>query len=147
MFENSYGDGDLVRAQELDEFIQNSSKKFSLVFVAACDSELVGKIFRLNNADHVVCVEKDRFVLDKAAILFTKIFYEQLFKYEQRVCAAFDQAKRSVKMRYSAEEASLFKIFANHSKAEPCSLLKAFDEGKWQCMSQHTKIKCIPTKL
>ena len=84
LFENHYGDGDLVSAQQLGEFIQKSSKdfSFSVVFVAACDSESVGRIFESNGAKHVVCVEQGRFVLDKAAIQFTKTFYDLLFNGE-----------------------------------------------------------------
>ena len=91
LFENHFGDGELVSSQELSKLIQTSTKnfKFSLVFVAACDSEDVGKIFRLG-AEHVICVEKGRFVLDEAAILFTKTFYEQIYQKEETICTAFD---------------------------------------------------------
>ena len=47
LFENQYGDGELVSAQELGELLEKSLKDFhfSVVFVAACDSEDVGELF------------------------------------------------------------------------------------------------------
>ena len=132
LFENHFGDGELVSSQELSKLIQTSAKnfKFSLVFVAACDSEDVGKIFRLG-AEHVICVEKGRFVLDQAAIRFTKTFYEQIYQKEETICTAFYEAQRSVQYNHTAEEANLFKIFSDHHKDEPCSRLEQFEEGKW----------------
>ena len=117
LFENNFGDGELVSASEINQIISDSTKnfKFSLVFVAACDSEDVGKILRLG-AKHVICVEKGRFVLDKAAILFTKTFYQLIYQKEEEICTAFDEAKRSVQYNCSAEEANLFKIFTDHPK-------------------------------
>lgn len=119
LFENYYGDGELVSAQELSEFIKKSSKnfQFSVVFVAACDSEDVGKIFLLNGAKHVVCVEQGRQVLDKAAIQFTKTFYDLIFNGEE-VCTAFDQAKNSVRFFITKEEASLFKLLKQHETSQ-----------------------------
>ena len=45
-----------------------SQHELDLVFVAACDSQDIGRIFQRNGARHVICVEKERFVLDDAAI-------------------------------------------------------------------------------
>lgn len=93
LFENHFGDGDLVSAHELSQFMSSlRGESFALVFVAACDSENVGKIFQVNGAQHVVCVENRRLVLDDAAIHFTKTFYDQLFTKEEQVCTAFQQA-------------------------------------------------------
>ena len=99
--------------------------------MAACDSEIVGKIFKLCGAQHVICVEKGRFVLDKAAISFTKTFYEQLYLKGEHVCTAFDVAKRSVAFQCEGNEADLFKILTVHDKKQPCSpLQQSYDCGQ-----------------
>lgn len=48
--------------------MMKSSHELDLVFVAACDSQDIGRIFQRHGAKHVICVEKERFVLDDAAI-------------------------------------------------------------------------------
>jgi hypothetical protein len=45
LFENSYGAGDLVSAEQLQNFMQSTEHQIDVVFVAACDSEYIGKIF------------------------------------------------------------------------------------------------------
>ena len=62
----------------------------------------------------MICVEKGRFVLDKAAILFTKTFYEQIYQKNEQICTAFDAAQLSVQYNFSPEEANLFRIFSDH---------------------------------
>lgn len=93
LFENEYGDGELVSAQQLSNFMKSAQAELELVVVAACDSYEIGRIFQMNGAKHVVCVEQGRFVLDKAAIDFTKTFYSVLFKGEDDTCSAFEYAK------------------------------------------------------
>ena len=80
-----------------------------LVFVAACDSELVGKIFQSCDAKHVICVKQKRFVLDQAAIAFTKIFYSNILD-EMEICDAFQNAKAAVGFEFQRHEADLFTI-------------------------------------
>ena len=45
LFENKQGDGELVSAQELSDFMKKANTVLDVVFVAACDSEDIGKIF------------------------------------------------------------------------------------------------------
>ena len=82
LFEDQFGDGELFSANELNDLMKKSAQDFQLqvVYVAACDSEDVGRIFKNNGAKHVICVEKGRQVLDKATIYFTNIFYNRIFK-------------------------------------------------------------------
>jgi len=47
-----------------------------LVFVAACKSEFVGRIFQSAGAKHVICVREGAEVLDRAALIFTRSFYK-----------------------------------------------------------------------
>ena len=83
----------------------------SVVFVAACQSEEIGRIFQNNGAKHVICVESKRFVLDKAAIMFTKKFYFELFSRREQVCNAYVKAKNYVELQLGKNESNLFKKF------------------------------------
>ena len=62
-----------------------------LVFVAACKSDFVGRIFQKTGAKHVICVKQEKEILDNAAIAFTKSFYYQVF-IKQNICDAFERA-------------------------------------------------------
>ena len=107
LFENMQGDGELVSASQLRELMKKTNQELDVVFVAACDSQDIGRIFQRNGARHVVCVESNRFVLDEAAILFTKTFYSYLFTGEE-ICAAFNAAKNAVSFNIREAEANLF---------------------------------------
>ena len=78
LLENQTGEGELVSARKLRKLITSTLPNLDLVFVAACDSEFVGRIFQKCGVKHVVCVKKSKHVLDEAAIEFTKIFYQKL---------------------------------------------------------------------
>ena len=78
--------------------------------MAACDSEFVGKIFLKCGAKHVICVKKDKQVLDPAAIVFTETFYQHIFQ-GKSVCDAFDTAKSAVEFRFKENESEMFQIF------------------------------------
>ena len=78
-----------------------------MVFVAACDSKGIGKIFQRCGVKHVICVEQGRSVLDSASICFTKTFYGQLFRGDP-VCDAFTAAKEAVTFKIKETEANLF---------------------------------------
>lgn len=64
-----------------------------LVVLQACHSEVIGRIFQKKVARHVICISKDRKVLDDTSIAFTHRLYERLFAGE-KVCKAFYAVKR-----------------------------------------------------
>lgn len=47
-------------------------------------------------------------MLDAAVIDFTDMFYKMLFEQNKHICKAFEQAKLSVEISFSAKEASIF---------------------------------------
>ena len=57
LFETITGEGELVCQIELQNLIRKTMPKLDVVFVAACDSEFVGKIFLKCGARHVICVK------------------------------------------------------------------------------------------
>jgi len=49
------------------------------VFVASCQSEEWGIIFKDAGIPHVICIRKKDFYKDKVAIEFSKYFYDEVF--------------------------------------------------------------------
>ena len=77
--------------------------ELNVVFVAACQSEFVGEIFKKCGASHVVCVKQNKEVLDEAAIHFTKSFYQNVFD-GMKICQAFEEAKSDVVFKFKKHE-------------------------------------------
>ena len=57
LFENDLAVGVRISANELLKLVRQTVTSLDLVFVAACDSEIVGKIFQRCGAQHVICVK------------------------------------------------------------------------------------------
>ena len=60
LLEGPTGEGELVSSRKLHKLITSILPNLDLVFVAACDSEFVGRIFQKCGAKHVVCVKKQK---------------------------------------------------------------------------------------
>ena len=117
LFENKSGEGDLVKSSKLETFIKRKIPSLDLVFLAACNSEFIGNIFKSCGAKHVVCVKSDRYVLDEAAIAFTKTFYQKLIN-QTTICQAFEYAKSFVEFRFPKKEADLFTLLHQDDEKE-----------------------------
>ena len=63
------------------------------VFIAACNSEQIGYMFLEAGAKHVVCINTDETVSDKAIREFIIYFYDYLLVKDLRPCEAFKKAK------------------------------------------------------
>ena len=98
----------------LNKLITSKLPNLEVVFVAACQSEFVGSIFKKCGASHVVCVKQSRHVLDEAAIYFTKCFYLYLFE-NKKICQAFKEAKADVEFKFKRNESDLFKLFTQEN--------------------------------
>ena len=57
LLEDSNGQGKLVSEKSLNRLITKNMPNLYVVFVAACQSEFVGGIFKKCGARHVVCVK------------------------------------------------------------------------------------------
>ena len=90
----------MVNSKQLNRIISQAMPNLDVVFLAACDSEFVGKIFLKCGAKHVICVKKKRQVLDDAAIDFTSTFYEKMIVNGMDVCKAFNAAKNDIEFKY-----------------------------------------------
>ena len=58
----------------------------------------------------MICVKRNRQVLDAASIDFTKSFYNYLIL-GMTVCAAFKKARSDVEFKHKSTEAEMFQIF------------------------------------
>ena len=81
----------MVSKAELEKLVASAENKIKLVFIAACDSEQIGELFKQYGVEHVICIKDKRYVLDDVAIKFTKTFYTAIFN-GQPVCKAFNNA-------------------------------------------------------
>ena len=107
LFETENGDGRLISQRELNKILKQAMTKIKLVFVAACMSDFVGRIFQQCDVPHVICSEQGKTILDEAAIGFSKSFYAKLFKGEA-VCKAYKQAKDEIAFKFGENEANRF---------------------------------------
>jgi len=87
---------------DAEENLEDTSNSIGLqfVFVASCHSEEVGKIFKEAGIPHVICINKKETVLDKAAIEFSKFFYDELFDSYKNICEAYRYAKAKVEKTF-----------------------------------------------
>ena len=76
LFEKENGEGHLINSKNLNQLILKSVDSLDLIVLAACNSEFAGRIFLKCGAKHVICIKKDKEVLDEAAIDFTNHFYD-----------------------------------------------------------------------
>lgn len=91
LLERENGEGELVSAKQLKKLIRLYSVQLDLVFVAACKSEFVGRIFQNAGVKHVICVREGAEVLDKAVLTFTRKFYKNMLG-GTLICEAFKKA-------------------------------------------------------
>ena len=153
LFETPLGEGNLVSSKKLNDLLDKTTGDLDVVFVAACDSEFVGKIFLRCGAKHVICVKKERFVLDEAAIAFTEIFYSQIIQKGLSICEAFAHAKAVVEFKFEVKEADLFIKFteeqlvefesmgAVRAKPHACYTHPKEKAGSYECISNHIQFK------
>lgn len=79
LLENESFQGEPVSEKALQKIIKGFGVQLDLVFVAACKSQFVGKIFQTVGAQHVICVREGSEVKDEAALVFTRRFYRCIF--------------------------------------------------------------------
>jgi hypothetical protein len=70
------------------------------VFVASCHAEKVAEIFLEIGVPHVICVNQNQRILDKAAVDFSKSFYDEVFDKYSTICEAFKRAKSQLEKEY-----------------------------------------------
>ncbi|GMI47089.1 hypothetical protein TrCOL_g7155 [Triparma columacea] len=95
--ENDDGSTGTVEFDHLREMLVRRGGGLELVFVAACQSEVIARAFVDAAVPHVVAVTETEFVLDSNARVFATTFYAGIVG-GQTVREAFDSARDRVKM-------------------------------------------------
>ena len=91
------------------------------VFVASCHSEQVGEIFLKAGIPHVICIDQNQTILDKAAIEFSKFFYDEVFDRYNNICDAYKYAKKKVEDNFGKFQAEKIKMLTNdQTHGEEC---------------------------
>ena len=49
---------------------------------------------------HVICINQNETILDKAAVEFSKAFYDEVFDHYMTVCEAYQNAKTKVEDKF-----------------------------------------------
>lgn len=73
--------------------VLSNLRSLQLIFISACYSEVMGKIFVDANVPHVICIEKQTTIRDDAALRFTQVFYDNLLGKNKTVKESFDIAR------------------------------------------------------
>ena len=102
----------MVNTVTIRQLLVDYQHKLDLVVVAACNSKNIGKVFLESGVRHVVCVESGKFVLDEAAIEFTRNFYQRILS-GSTICAAYKTAKAGVKFMIEKKEADIIVLLYN----------------------------------
>lgn len=66
-----------------------------------------------SGARHVICIQKEERISDRASLRFSKVFYETLFVKKYSVCKAYEIAKEDIRTLMNNGEANKFKLLVN----------------------------------
>ena len=132
IFETEDGEADLVTEKLLTELIQQSDTKLEFVYVASCHSEFAGEIFLNAGAKHVICIRGDQELSDQAAIVFSKSFYNSVFKKTLSICSSFNFAKKCVEKIFGKQEAFKYLLLKHpkHQHDPKSCVLRQLKGGK-----------------
>ena len=120
--------------------------------MSACHSENIGKVFLNAGAKHVICIMKDEEILDKASVLFSKVFYHSLFQKQFSVWDAFNIAKNEVRTNIGSLESSKFiKLIPEEQKSSKkkhkCSKIFKMNKGTILNITPTPTFDLIPSKV
>lgn len=104
-------ESDLKKLVELSKANQEYSYHYEVVFVSSCHSEFTAKIFLSTGAKHVICINQDDQISDRASLKFSQVFYEYLFIKKYSVCEAYNLAKEDIRTCINQGEANKFLLF------------------------------------
>lgn len=61
----------------------------NFVILAACHSENCGKAFQIAGIKHVICIKREEKLNDRAAVVFSRQFYQSYFRENLLFCSAY----------------------------------------------------------
>lgn len=101
------------------DVFKSIAQDLQFVFVASCHSEKIATIFHKMGVPHVICIEQSMRMNDKAAIEFSKLFYDEVFDQFKSLCDAFECAKARVEKNFGKFEANKLRLLKHHEG--PCN--------------------------
>jgi len=136
-----------VGEPSLKALLKPLKNNLSFVFVAACHSEQAKDCFLNAGADHVIVIDKEQMILDKAIITFTHTFYSRIFQPGSRVCECFEQAVTDVRIAHKSES-DKFQLFkSDEHKHEDCPVFGNFQRGVPEFQEPSTFLRDMPPKI
>ena len=124
--------------------------------MASCHSEQVGRIFIEAGVPLVICINQNQTVLDKAAIEFSKHFYDEVFDTYQSISEAYQTAKDKVEKEFGKFQADKIMLLKNEEALEMTTPLQndrrmkkvdTYEEGRMCQVNLETEIINLPMKV
>jgi len=116
MFESdkpeTFGMSHNISPQDLKKLIKKDSG-LQLVFVSACYSRQAGEAFINAGAPYVICIRQTDAVDSVAAMLFTKIFYEQILMHNMPIPKAFKFSRDYLVVEKHTAQSKIFELLEN----------------------------------
>ncbi|CAI2386019.1 unnamed protein product [Moneuplotes crassus] len=122
VLENKDGSGQLVSSRKLEMILDVCNFKLDVVFLSSCYSENQADVFLNAGAKHVVCIQRNKKVMDEACIKFSSAFYQALFSELRTPCEAYNIAQQTLSISQGLEgQSALFIMKTTNSINEPHS--------------------------
>ena len=148
LLENESGMSDYYYKNELMTLLEIWKYKFEVVFVSSCHSQFAGQVFLESGAKHVICIKQDEKILDKASLLFSKVFYETLFTKKYSVCDAYKTARKEVGETFSKSEANKFMLKIQEDEfRHKCKGLTNLERGEFKNLTEKPLFDYVPSSI
>ena len=153
VFEDLQGKAHYFGHTELSETLKKATNcELEFVFVASCHSSLVGKVFNMAGAKHVICIDRNEKIADVAAKKFEQAFYHALFSETLTICESYTSALIRIKndKTISPGEFKKFKLLKIDTDDEHfCyKISNKLPEGSPNCLSHKADfLGSIPTNV
>ena len=135
-FENNFGELEECDSDRIRKLLSNENdhNNTQIVFVNACHSEEVGRVFLEAGVPCVIAVQSELKIEDKVAQSFSKIFYQELFNLKT-IRESFEKA---ISVTQAKEDRRVFTCCCAHKHAANCKWAQAaWDEGYTELHSKH----------
>lgn len=135
-FENEYGELEACHSDRIRKLLlcQKGQSSIQIVFVNACHSEEVGRVFLEAGVTCVIAVESDLKIEDNVARNFSKIFYQEIFNMKT-ISEAF---KNAMSLTQGIEDKNIYTCCCAHNHHPNCEWEgRALEEGFSKLHSQH----------
>jgi len=124
--------GRKLKKTEIERFFVKKNRNVKLVVILSCHSQTIGEIFSKCGISHVICVDRNEPILDKACLIFTKALYTALFgEANMTIWKAYENAKHVLANFNNdnnlTKEAEKFRLYHENSvesahSVEGCSI-------------------------